>query len=209
MHDYYADDLVDPGISSGIMVAFVVLHTIGIVVFIINALYLLCTRGYGSVKTSEHLLSKYGERLNNTGLKRRCQLRNGFAINCLIVYHTLLTVVGVIFTLMCEFQDIFESQYLKIMWNYGVISYCILLVLVVPYSCVCNASKTRAHIGPIHACVALDFLHFAIFWALFITLMWSVHRLDHLSELLHWCLVFWYIVLSLHSNVGWFNLLLS
>ena len=53
------------------------------------------------------------------------------------------------------------------LWTFGGISYVIVLVFVISGSWGCSVSKTKAHIGPIHACTGLDFLHCAVFWTFF------------------------------------------
>ena len=73
----------------------------GLILFLLNAFFVFCTRGFGSSRISEGLLANI-----STPHKRRCCLiRNSFACNVFILYYVVLLAMEAVGGMVCEANE--------------------------------------------------------------------------------------------------------
>ena len=95
--------------------------------------------------------------------KRFCKIRNGKAMNILVIYHAILQIADFVVVFFSESNR--ESEYAidwPIHWLLPGMHY-ILFLCFIAVAVLLNSTFT--HIGPIHALNTFEFLHFVIFWA--------------------------------------------
>ena len=141
------------------------LHFIGFVLFTFNAVYLICTRGYGSARISQTLFDRRGSTaLDDPQTGRCCKMTNTWAGNLLVLYHVILTFVDILEAIRYEVYQPTNTFFLigfwaMAAWNYG------LLVLVVFSAYAAIPHETGIPARHLHAYHSYEFLHFFIFWA--------------------------------------------
>ena len=140
-----------------VFIAFVSLHVIGVFLIIINSLYLLCTRGYGSVRINEKMIHRRRERC--------CKIRNAIACNILLICHILLTVTEAIMALVYQSPSLYNYALNKAYWILFGVNYITLFFIFFPCADGFRALETHAHLGHIYACNVFEFVNFVVFWA--------------------------------------------
>ena len=139
---------------------FVIAHFMGAILFLVNALYVFCTRGFGSSRISEGLLANIG-----TSRKQRCCLiRNSFACNVFILYHIGLLAMEAVGGMACEVNQSCEAEVKLVMWLLVGVTYVIIFLCFFSCYIACDACESHEHIGPISNVVAFELLHAMIFW---------------------------------------------
>lgn len=152
--------------SIAVLGCVVAAHVLGIVLVLVNGVYLLCTRGYGSARIRENSRA-FDSRtmLDNPRTRRFCTVRNSKACNVLVFYHVLLFGADVISLLVCNFQSIIcDWRLLAFIILLAVVNYFVILLIIVPFSWGCGANKSHAHCGCFHNCFAFEVMHFLLFW---------------------------------------------
>ena len=140
--------------------AFLIAHSTGAIIFLLNALYVFCTSGYGSSRISEGLLAK-----TSTPQKRICCLiRNSFACNVFILYYVVLLAMEAVGGMVCEANESCDDEVKRVMWLLVGVTYVIIFPCLISCYNACGAYESHAHIGPISSVVAFELLHFVIFW---------------------------------------------
>ena len=141
-----------------VIIGIVVAHLLGVVLILLNSMYLWLTRAYD--------LKEYhyeNEDMDMLKSKRCCKIRNGKAMNISVIYHAILQIADFVVVFFSESNR--ESEYAidwPIHWLLPGMHYIIFLCLI-PVAVLLNSTFT--HIGPIHALNTFEFLHFVIFWA--------------------------------------------
>ena len=142
-----------------VILGIVVTHLLGVLLFGINSMYLWVTRGYDP---NEYHCEN--EDLDVLKSKRCCKMRNGKAVNVLVIYHVILQIADFVVVFISESNR--ESECAldwPTHWMLPGMHY-IFLICFMPVAVVLNRS-TFAHIGPIHAFNTFEFLHLVIFWS--------------------------------------------
>ena len=136
------------------VVGIVVVHLLGILLYMLNSCYMRLTRWSG------------GEGLDRPSRKRCCKLRNIKAMNFLTMHHAGLVILDFIISFLFLSQDE-EDRGLSItptmIWILPGTSY-MFLFIGMPIAMACGMIH-KAHVGPLHAFNIFEFLHLIIFWA--------------------------------------------
>ena len=138
------------------ILCFASLHGIGLLLFIVNSVFLKCSRGHGS--------ARIGKRMIDLEIRRCCKIRGAVACNILIVYHIALIVAEITAAVLSWLPQI-QNDYMKIVfWVFVRINYGILIFCCLPCSMACGSNETHSHIGPLLGRNALELFHFVVFW---------------------------------------------
>ena len=141
-----------------LIIAIVVAHLFGLLVFALNVFYLKLTRGYDPKRRYTE-----NEDLDVLKSKRCCKIRNGKAMTLLVIYHVTLEIIDFIIVFISESNR--DSEYVlewPLHWLLPGMHYAVIFCFM-PAAMILGAS-TFAHIGPINAFNAYEFLHLVMFW---------------------------------------------
>ena len=141
-----------------VITGIVVTHLLGVQLFGLNSMYLWVTRAYDP---NEYHYEN--EDLDGLKSKRCCKIRNGKAINVLVMYHVILQIADFVVFIS---ESNRESEY-AIDWpTHWMLPgmHFMFFICFMPVAAMLNRS-TFSHIGPIHASNIFEFLHLAIFWS--------------------------------------------
>ena len=131
-------------------------HLLGVILLIINACYLKCTKGITSARLEANQCS--------LGLKRPCKVRNTAVCNILIIFQLVLAVIesGIWILKLIRYHEILEDI-LFLFWILLTTSNVFIIITVcLPVAHLTGAFKSSAHIGPIHAWNVFEFYNFVL-----------------------------------------------
>ena len=119
-----------------------------------NAGYLRCTRGLGSVRILKSVSSSFPERC--------CKTRSSYACNVMVLIHVtlLITEMMTAVILTCLSHTLCYWFWLLVFCDYFFIS------CTVCSRCIIATSQSHAHVGCLHALSAFELVNLIIFWIL-------------------------------------------
>ena len=119
----------------------------------LNAGYLRCTRGLGSVRIKS--VTSFPERC--------CKARSGCVCNVMILIHVALLIAEMMTAviLTCLSHDLRYWFWLLVFFDY----FLLLLCIVCPQSRFCTR-QSHDHVGCLHALSAFEFVNLIIFWVM-------------------------------------------
>ena len=135
-----------------ILIISALLHLAALLFVGINAGYLRCTRGLGSVRIK-----------SVTSLSERCcKIRSRFVCNVMVLIHVSLLISELITAVILTFLWHTLSY---TFWVLVVFDYLLLFVCMVCTGCI-GTRRSHAHVGCLHAFSAFEFVNMIIFWAM-------------------------------------------
>ena len=145
-------------VAKDIFIFFIVLHWIGFLLVLLNACYLMCTRGYGSVRI--------GRNMKDLEIRRCCKMRKAVACNILIMYQIVLVACEIVMAIVFHSLQFSNDSTQPAFWFWLLVAgnYTMLMCCCIPGVLNFNAFKSHSHIGPLHGCNAFECLNFVIFW---------------------------------------------
>ena len=154
--------------------SFVVIHLLGIILFISNGIYLRISRGYDSARMSMETFTKRERKHTNPKSTRRCKILQATAYNMLFLYQAILIGVDIILALLFTFQEKWNYHFNKsydvdlssALWTSAAAGLGLIFMLIFSrlYPCTRQSSQAHAQLGNIHAGDIFEFICFLLFW---------------------------------------------
>ena len=161
-----------------IITSLVVIHLLGIILFISNGIYLKISRGYDSARISMKRFTKRERKHTNPKSTRRCKILPATAYNMLFLYQAILMGFDIILAFLFTFQEKWNYHFNKYydvsnaLWITAA-SNCALIVLYILdiFGFNRDATKAYAELGNIHCRDIFEFMCFLLFWMSFLLML--------------------------------------
>ena len=165
--------------SDLITVILVIVHLIGLILFVLNSLYLLCTgETLGNV-----LLCNSEKDFKNSDEKRCCNVSSSTAWSLVLFYHLVLIALELIVTVVSFIVDTFWNEddiYFDVVFSdeqvdvgtvlffAAVVNYIVLMLYMIPFVLLPLARKPKRiyNIGKLVTYNMFSFYNFLVFWGL-------------------------------------------